>query len=85
MKIVVFKEYDGKTCASPYIYRYGKDIDKASLYEKQLKKKGIKYKRKDYDSVLDFLKQAEEVRDGFNFSDGDALDFVLEVLGILEI
>lgn len=84
MKIAVFVVYDG---VGGTTYNYA-PLDKADDFEKEVKegceKHGLTYDRRDYASVYDFLSNCEEVCDD-SFTDGEALEYVLEVLGILEI
>lgn len=80
MKIAVFVEYDG-VGGTTYYYA---PQDKASLIEQDLNESGLEYDRRDYASVYDFLSNCEEVCDD-SFTDGEALEYVLDVLNQLEI
>lgn len=80
MKLTVFVEYDG---AGGTTYHYAEQ-DKASLIEQDLNESGLEYDRRDYASVYDFLSSCEEVSSG-NFTDGEALEYVLEVIRELGI
>lgn len=80
MKIAVFIEYDG-VGGTTYYYA---EQDKASLIEQDLNESGAKYDRRDYASVYDFLSNCEEVCDD-SFTDGEALEYVLDVLSQLNI
>ena len=75
MKLAVFVEYDG-VGGTTYYYA---EQDKASLIEQDLNETGLEYDRRDYASVYDFLSNCEEVCDD-SFTDGEALEYVLEVI-----
>lgn len=79
MKLAVFVEYDGVGGSTyNYVPRDYTDLG-ATAYEENLEKNGIKYDRRDYASVYDFLSNCEEVCDD-SFTDGEALEYVLEVI-----
>ena len=80
MKIAVLVEYDG---VGGTTYHYAEQ-DKASLIEQDLNESGLKYDRRDYASVYDFLSDCEEVCDG-SFTDGEALEYVLDVINQLGV
>lgn len=80
MKLAVFVEYDG-VGGSTYYYA---EKDKASLIEQDLNESGLEYDRRDYASVYDFLSNCEEVS-GDSFTDGEALEYVLDVLNQLGV
>ena len=80
MKIAVIIEYDG---VGGTTYYYAQQ-DSAGLIEQALNENGIEYDRRDYASVYDFLSHCEEVCDD-SFTDGEALEYVLDVLNQLNI
>ena len=76
MRLWVFKIYDG---VGGITYEYSTESIGADLFEQELNERGIEYKREDYASVYDFLAQCEEVCED-SFTDGEALEYVLEVI-----
>lgn len=79
MKIAVFVEYDGVGGSTyNYVPRDYADLG-ATAYEENLKRNGIEYDRQNYASVYDFLSNCEEVCSD-SFTDGEALEYVLEVI-----
>lgn len=78
MKLTVFKIYDAEY-GGTYTYQYEKNKYVADNEEDKLRRNGIAYTRDEYNSVYDFVSQMEEVNDD-SFTDGEALEIVLETL-----
>ena len=78
MKITVYKVYDDTDWEnSTWHYEYATTNREVEYLEKCLK--DVPYKKKEYESIYDFLCDTEEIKDD-TFSDGEALEFVLETL-----
>ena len=79
MKLTVYKVFDDPDDweNSTWHYEYATTDKEVKPLEKLLA--DIPYHKKHYDSVYDFVSQMEEVTDD-SFTDGEALEFVLETL-----
>lgn len=88
MKLIVFKVYEkgykGDKADTPYTYDYEKYGYKADLFEQVLKKNDIRYERKDYKSITEYVYECEFMTDD-HYTDGDTLEYLLELLDILEV
>lgn len=78
MKITVYKVYDDTDWEnSTWHYEYATTDREVEYLEKWLT--DIPYRKKQYDSVVEFIEDSEELKDD-TYSDGEALEFVLETL-----
>lgn len=83
MKITVYKVYDDNDWEnSTWHYEYATTDKEAESLEKLLT--DIPYRKKQYNSVVEFIEDSEEIKDD-TYSDGEALDFVLETLSAIGV
>lgn len=84
MKLTVYKVFDDPDDweNSTWHYEYATTDKKAESLEKLLA--DIPYRKKQYDSVVEFIEDTEEIKDD-TFTDGEALEFVLETLNAIGV